>query len=63
MPADAPSDVIAESVYELRLIPGIRYQPHPAFALDARWPALLFWERTSPTGGNDRDFPRPVRAS
>ena len=35
LPADAPSDMIAESVYELRLMPGIRYQPHPAFALDA----------------------------
>ena len=35
LPADAPSDMIAESIYELRLIPGIRYQPHPAFALDA----------------------------
>jgi ABC-type transport system substrate-binding protein len=33
--ADAPVDMIAESVYELRLKPGIRYQPHPAFALDA----------------------------
>jgi oligopeptide transport system substrate-binding protein len=35
LPADAPSDMIAESIYELRLMPGIRYQPHPAFALDA----------------------------
>ncbi|MGB8148600.1 MAG: peptide ABC transporter substrate-binding protein, partial [Azonexus sp.] len=34
--ADAPLDSIAESVYELRLKPGIRYQPHPAFALDER---------------------------
>lgn len=35
LPADSPVDRIAESVYELRLQPGIRYQPHPAFALDA----------------------------
>lgn len=35
LPADSPLDRIAESVYELRLQPGIRYQPHPAFALDA----------------------------
>ena len=32
---DAPSDQIAESVFELRLQPGIRYAPHPAFARDA----------------------------
>ena len=36
LPADAPLDTIAESVYELRLKPGIRYQPHPAFAADGR---------------------------
>ena len=33
--ANAAAERIAESVYELRLKPGIRYQPHPAFALDA----------------------------
>lgn len=35
LPPDAPSSTIATSVYELRIRPGIRYQPHPAFALDA----------------------------
>jgi len=35
LPADAPVEKIAESVYEIRLQPGIRYQPHPAFAVDA----------------------------
>src|SRR5574340_418709 len=35
LPDDAPSPVIAESVYEIRIRPGIRYQPHPAFARDA----------------------------
>ena len=35
LPADAPAEQIAESVYELKLKPGIRYQPHPAFALDS----------------------------
>jgi ABC-type transport system substrate-binding protein len=34
LPADAPVEDVAESVYELRLKPGIRYQPHPAFAQD-----------------------------
>src|SRR5574343_571672 len=31
LPDDAPAEQIAESVYELRLKPGIRFQPHPAF--------------------------------
>jgi len=35
LPADAPEKSIANSVYEIRIRPGIRYQPHPAFALDA----------------------------
>ncbi len=35
LPADAPAAAIAVSVYEIRIRPGIRYQPHPAFALDA----------------------------
>lgn len=33
---DAPSAQIAKSVYEIRIRPGIRYQPHPAFAKDAQ---------------------------
>ena len=35
LPDDAPSAAIAESVYEIKIHPGIRYQPHPAFARDA----------------------------
>ena len=35
LPAQATVDQIAESVYEIRIRPGIRYQPHPAFARDA----------------------------
>jgi oligopeptide transport system substrate-binding protein len=35
LPADAPLAAIAQSVYEIRIRPGIRYQPHPAFAVDA----------------------------
>ncbi len=34
--ADAPAASIAQSVFELHLKPGIRYQPHPAFARDAQ---------------------------
>jgi ABC-type transport system substrate-binding protein len=35
LPADAPAESVAESVYEIRIKPGVRYQPHPAFAVDA----------------------------
>ncbi len=35
LPDDAPAASIAESVYEIRIRAGIRYQPHPAFARDA----------------------------
>lgn len=33
--ADAPAERVARSVYEIKIKPGIRYQPHPAFALAA----------------------------
>ncbi len=36
LPADAAVAEIAESVYDITLKRGIYYQPHPAFALDAR---------------------------
>jgi len=36
LPADAPAADIAESVYDVRIKPGIQYQPHPAFASDAQ---------------------------
>ncbi|MDP2267522.1 MAG: ABC transporter substrate-binding protein, partial [Thiobacillus sp.] len=35
LPDDAASARIAESVYEVRIKPGVQYQPHPAFARDA----------------------------
>lgn len=34
LPDDAPAAGIAESVYDIRIRPGIHYQPHPAFARD-----------------------------
>jgi ABC-type transport system substrate-binding protein len=34
LPADAPPEQIAQSVYDVRIRPGILYQPHPAFAKD-----------------------------
>ena len=32
LPDDAPAEKVAFSVYEIRIKPGMRYQPHPAFA-------------------------------
>ena len=32
LPDDAPGDQVAESVYNVRIKPGILFQPHPAFA-------------------------------
>ncbi len=36
LPADVEVSKIAVSEYEIRIKPGIRYQPHPAFAKDAQ---------------------------
>src|SRR6185295_11063967 len=32
---DAPGDRVAETVFEVRIKPGIKYAPHPAFAKNA----------------------------
>jgi ABC-type transport system substrate-binding protein len=34
LPDDAPAELIAESVYDVPIKPGIMFQPHPAFARD-----------------------------
>ena len=34
LPDDAPAELVAESVYEVPIKPGILFQPHPAFAKD-----------------------------
>ena len=34
LPANAPADRVASSVYQIRIRPGILFQPHPAFAKD-----------------------------
>src|SRR5574340_611511 len=36
LPDAAPAEKIAYSVYEIRIKPGMRYQPHPAFARTAQ---------------------------
>ena len=35
LPADAPGEQVAESVYDVHIKPGMRYAPHPALAKDA----------------------------
>ncbi len=42
LPGDADDAEIAFSVYEIEIVPGIRYQPHPAFALDAENQPLYY---------------------
>jgi ABC-type transport system substrate-binding protein len=34
LPEDAPGEWVAETVHDVRIKPGILYQPHPAFAVD-----------------------------
>ena len=36
LPGDAPGDEVAETQFVIKLKPGIKYAPHPAFARDAR---------------------------
>jgi ABC-type transport system substrate-binding protein len=36
LPPDAPTEAIAYTTYDIRIKSGIRYQPHPCFALDAQ---------------------------
>lgn len=35
LPDNAPVSAVAFSIYDIRIKPGVRYQPHPAFAVDA----------------------------
>lgn len=59
LPDDAPSSAIAESVYELRIRPGILYQPHPAFAQDEAGQYRYHTMRAEDVAGKRqiRDFP------
>jgi len=57
LPADAPVERIAESVYELKLKPGIRFQPHPAFALDAAGQPRYLGDKVADGRQTVADFP------
>jgi len=39
LPSDAPAESVARAIYEIRIRPGIMYQPHPCFAKteDGEW--------------------------
>ena len=56
--ADAPLESIAESVYELKLKPGIRYQPHPAFAVDQHGQPLYLGKNVAEGRQKIADFPQ-----
>ena len=58
LPVDAPLESIAESVYELKLKPGIRYQPHPAFAVDASGQPLYLGKNVADGRQTIADFPQ-----
>lgn len=57
LPHDAPVERIAESVYELKLKPGIRFQPHPAFALDGQGKPAYLGNEIAAGRQAIRDFP------
>jgi len=58
LPANAPVDQIAESVYELKLKPDIRFQPHPAFARDAHGQPLYLGKNVADGRQALADFPQ-----
>jgi oligopeptide transport system substrate-binding protein len=60
LPQEAAAKDVAYSVYEIRLRPGILYQPHPAFARDASGNPLYFDLGREQLRGIHRlgDFPR-----
>ncbi len=59
LPAQAQAARIAYSVYEIRIRPGIRYQPHPAFARDEKgeWRYHRLRERDLEAVETIADFP------
>ena len=54
LPDTAPAKQIAFSVYEIHLKPGMRYQPHPAFAQNSR--GKLEYEHLTPQDLRDIHF-------
>ena len=65
LPPDAPASAVAFTEYEIRIRPGIRYQPHPAFAVDAGGNRSIstFPRTRSSASSRSRTSRRPARAS
>ena len=59
LPEGVDAEQIAFSVYEIEIVPGIRYQPHPAFARDAQGALLYYPLGEDDLAGKNRlsDFP------
>jgi len=59
LPANAPAEQVAYSEYLIRIRPGIRFQPHPAFAQDAAGRPRYLDLTTADLAGINRlsDFP------
>lgn len=55
LPEDAPGEQIVESVYDIRIRPGILYQPHPAFAKDEK--GAYLYHHMKPGDLGDRRTP------
>ena len=53
LPDNAPAEKIAFSVYEIHIKPNMRYQPHPAFARDAK----ASWNTTILRRDDLREYP------
>ena len=58
LPADAPLETIAESVYELKLKQGIRFQPHTAFAVDTDGQPLYLGKNVAEGRQKIADYPQ-----
>ena len=63
LPADAPADRIAESVYDIPIRRGIRFAPHPAFAKDAQGQYLYHHLDRATLGDKRRPADFPVQGT
>ncbi len=63
LPADASADKIAESIYDIPIRPGIKFQPHPAFARDAQGQLLYHKLSREALGAKRSPFDFAVQGS
>jgi ABC-type transport system substrate-binding protein len=55
LPDDAPGELVAESDYDVHILPGVLYAPHPAFAKDAKGEYL--YHALTPAQTRDKHSP------